>query len=333
MEKVSKMYSIKDASKGDVFEFTDMVVAKKTQLVYYTNVPLFLRNERDSYVLYKPVGMSIGFGIGDERILPNDLYIRRSDRVEGLQEAQVGFNVELKTALDRKDPKLVKKVLRTLMEESFSQSQNSEILEGIGETMDIILDEFVNDSEVMSQLVSVSDKDHTTVTHSVNMVPFSLCYGSYIGMSRKELKEIGLSALLHDVGKTDVATKILKADRKLTEEEFSDMRKHPLIGYTALNRCHFEYRGVAVVALQHHEKLDGSGYPDGATRFQISDLSKIICVIDCYEALTNDDRPYRNSIEGLEALKTIKRDVLDGKYDNDVFCNFVSSLMGMPLER
>jgi HD-GYP domain-containing protein (c-di-GMP phosphodiesterase class II) len=80
-----------------------------------------------------------------------------------------------------------------------------------------------------------------------------------------------------------------------------------------------------LAALQHHEKLDGRGYPNKLT--QISEVSQVIGFIDCYEALTNDDRPYRSAMDPLKALRLIKKDVEAGKFDKKIFEKFAYSLV------
>jgi HD-GYP domain-containing protein (c-di-GMP phosphodiesterase class II) len=111
----------------------------------------------------------------------------------------------------------------------------------------------------------------------------------------------------------------------LTDDEFAEMRRHTIYGYKILNECKFGNREIADCALNHHEKIDGSGYPNGKTR--ISQMSQIIGIIDCYEALTNDDRPYRNAMDAYEALsKIIMKDVNSGKYDKDLYAQLIKSL-------
>ena len=118
---------------------------------------------------------------------------------------------------------------------------------------------------------------------------------------------------------------LLITPRKLTDEEFEEIRKHTIFGYSILNDCKFGKREIADCALDHHEKIDGSGYPNGKTR--ITRTSQIIGMIDCYEALTNDDRPYRNSMEAFEALSTIiMKDVNSGKFDRQLYAQLIKSL-------
>ena len=92
-----------------------------------------------------------------------------------------------------------------------------------------------------------------------------------------------------------------------------------------LKHCRFSNPEIKLTALQHHEKLDGSGYPSGLT--QISKFAQIISILDCFEALTNDDRPYRDSMIPFKALDLIQKDVSEGKFAKDVYANFLYSLL------
>jgi HD-GYP domain-containing protein (c-di-GMP phosphodiesterase class II) len=136
---------------------------------------------------------------------------------------------------------------------------------------------------------------------------------------------MGLSALLHDVGKTKINTELLTAPRKLTQEEFEEIQQHTIRGFNILSGCQFDSKEIKLAALQHHEKLDGSGYPNHLT--QIPEVSQIIGFIDCYEALTNDDRPYRTAMDSFRALQMIKKDVEAGKFDKKIFEKFTNNLL------
>jgi putative nucleotidyltransferase with HDIG domain len=152
-----------------------------------------------------------------------------------------------------------------------------------------------------------------------------LGYAAYADYSLSQQKLMGLCALLHDVGKTKIHTDLLTSPKRLTDEEFVEMQRHSTMGFNILSNCKFESREIKLVALQHHEKLDGSGYPNKSK--QISEVSQIISFIDCYEALTSDDRPYRNSMDPLKALMLIKKDVEAGKFDKNIFEKFAYSLL------
>jgi HD-GYP domain-containing protein (c-di-GMP phosphodiesterase class II) len=103
------------------------------------------------------------------------------------------------------------------------------------------------------------------------------------------------------------------------------MKSHTTVGYNILRKCKFTDKDISFSALEHHEKLDGSGYPSNKTR--INQTAQIIGIIDCYEALTNDDRPYRKSMEAFSTLnQIIGEDVKSGKFSKDIYSAFVRSL-------
>ena len=149
------------------------------------------------------------------------------------------------------------------------------------------------------------------------------CFHAKFSLS--ETKKLGLSALLHDVGKTKVPTEILKAPRKLTNEEFEIMKSHPRIGNQIIRMKNMIGNDIALGALEHHEKLDGSGYPNGI--IDLSFVGQLLGIIDCYEALTNEDRPYRRARHPLDTLKLLKDDVEAGKFSRKLYEKFCYSLV------
>jgi putative nucleotidyltransferase with HDIG domain len=189
--------------------------------------------------------------------------------------------------------------------------------------MDILTD-YVKESSVLNRLLEVSSTDYSTIMHSINTMAFALKFGNQMEFSKPDIKVLGLASLLHDVGKTKIDLEILTASRKLTKQEFEEIQKHCTIGHEILKVCNFKYKEIRLAALEHHEKLDKSGYPTGKTK--LSYMSQIIGIIDCYEALTNDDRPYRSAMPPFDALNLIKKDVMSGKFDKSIFEKFTFSL-------
>ena len=103
------------------------------------------------------------------------------------------------------------------------------------------------------------------------------------------------------------------------------MKSHTIAGYRILSNCKFASPEIKLSALQHHEKIDGNGYPSGINR--ISKVAQIVSLADCYEALTSDDRPYRNALEPFKTLSIIKDDVVAGKFSRKIFEKFCYSLI------
>jgi len=302
----------------------EMIVARKSQLYFYVETALFSKADDDQFVLYKPAGKTLGDMRVNESRLPGELYMRRSDKLRGIQEAQKGFNKKLVANVQSGKPEEIKETLVNIVEETLMEPRSGS-LEGVSETVNILLSDYARESDVMRQLLDVSSKDYSTILHSINVMAFALAFASYVGMSESHTKALGIGALLHDVGKTKINQEILVAPRKLTDEEFEEMKSHTTIGYQILRECTFKDKNIVLAALEHHEKLDGSGYPGKKNR--ISEIAQILGIIDCYEALTNNDRPYRNAMAPVDALGLLKEDVIKGKFDKQIYEQFIYSLV------
>ena len=155
--------------------------------------------------------------------------------------------------------------------------------------------------------------------HSVSVALVATRIGLCIGLKNDEVNEIGLGALLHDIGKTKVPLEILNKPASLTDSEYQIIKQHPLIGAKILLECHSPPNVVSIV-LQHHERLNGSGYPFGLNEKSIRFESQIVAVADVFAALT-ENRPYGRVFNFSDALKII----IEGK--NHFFLpNLVESL-------
>jgi putative nucleotidyltransferase with HDIG domain len=300
-----------------------MIKARRSQLQFYRDIMLYTKGDDEQFVLYKPAGKTLGdMRISDDR-LPPELYMRKEDKLKGLQEAQKGFNKKLVSDVKSGDPTRVKETLVNIVEETLTEPRSGS-LEGVTETVDIMVSDFSRESDVVKQLLHVSSTDYSTILHSINVMAFALGFAFHLKLPDSQAKILGLGALLHDVGKTKINQEILRAPRKLTDEEFEEMKRHPVIGYQILQECKFDNKNIILGALEHHEKLDGSGYP--SRKQKISEVAQVLGIIDCYEALTNNDRPYRSAMTPLETLELLKKDVMSGKFDRNIFEKFVYSL-------
>ena len=146
--------------------------------------------------------------------------------------------------------------------------------------------------------------DDYTYFHSVNVAAISIVIGVSAGLSKKELYELGLGALLHDIGKVFVPKNILDKNSKLTPEEFSLVQKHSRLGNEYLSDMWDIPTESNLVVLTHHEKYDGSGYPYGLIEDKIHSYAKIVSIADVFDALTSD-RPYRKAMSPSEAMEYV----------------------------
>ncbi len=290
----------------------------------YTAVPLYYQTDDKKFSLYKPAGISVNERRVEKGLLPGRLYVKRQDKIKSVWELQKTLNRQLKEDLSSNRPENLKKTLINIVQESFAEPRGGS-LEGLSETANILVKETIKESDIVNNFLNVSYKNYTTVLHSINVMVLALGYAAYEKYSLAEKKILGLSALLHDVGKIKITAELFTAPKKLSDDEFKMMQTHTVLGYQILSNCKFGNPEIKLCALQHHEKLDGSGYPGGLKQF--SKQAQIIGLIDSYEALTNDDRPYRNVLAPLKALTILKDDVEQGKFDKKIFENFAYSLL------
>lgn len=299
------------------------IQVRESQINYYRKVPLYYKATRDSYALYKPSGALISeLRIRQEK--HPRLFIRQEDRVRAIQELQKGFNEHIAKNVSSGNVVEVKSTLCNLVEETLSEPRSG-TLKALAKTVDILVSGFSKQPDMIRTFATISLKDYTTVLHSVNVMALTIGFCFHEKFSLKETKKLGLSALLHDVGKTKVPSDILKAPRKLTNEEFEIMKSHPRIGSEIIRKKNNIGYEIALGALEHHEKLDGSGYPKGISN--LSFVGQLLGIIDCYEALTNEDRPYRRARYPLDTLKILKDDVEVGKFSRKLFEKFCYSLI------
>ena len=300
------------------------IKARKSQLQWYREVRLYTQVDDSKFVLYKPAGITLGEMRLNRGLHPDLLFINSEDKLKGLQEAQVAFNIMLEADIKADNTEKIKETLITIVNETLLEPRSGS-LEGVSDTVNILISDYAKENDIITKLIEISTTDYTTVLHSINVMTFSLAFALYQNYSRSNTKTLGLASLLHDVGKTKIPFSILSAPRKLTEKEFDIMKKHTNIGYQILKQCKFGIDEISIVARDHHERIDGSGYPNGNKN--VSKECQIVGLIDCYEALTNDDRPYRNAISGFDIFdKILKHEAINGKFDLDLCTLFIKSL-------
>ena len=187
------------------------------------------------------------------------------------------------------------------MEQSFTIEKAAKKFSSLIQSM---LKEMNDKKELLTLLADVYIYDEYVFTHSFNVTLYTLAIGMELKMEKSQLESLGLGAILHDVGKMLVPLEILQKQGKLTEEEFGEIQKHAEYGFYLIKSIFTVPLTVAHCAYQHHERLDGSGYPRGIQSDDIHYYGKIIAVADVFDAVTSN-RVYRLAMlphEGLEIL-------------------------------
>jgi diguanylate cyclase (GGDEF)-like protein/PAS domain S-box-containing protein len=161
----------------------------------------------------------------------------------------------------------------------------------------------VRSSIITSLEKTLYARSYETEEHAKRILDIAINVGHEMDLSASEFDELGLLALLHDIGKIGIPDSILTKPDKLTEEEWQEMKKHPEIG-CRIAQSSPELSHVANLILSHHERWDGKGYPLGLKGNQIPKLARIIAIIDAFDVMTHS-RPYKDAVSAAEAIKEI----------------------------
>lgn len=170
---------------------------------------------------------------------------------------------------------------------------------------DQVVDACEREDELKGQLLSLVQHDGETFTHVTNVCAFALVLALGMGMrTRKSLMEVGTAALLHDLGKRRITTNVLRKPGALTAEEKRLIVEHPRLGFEELCARSDLTAGQLLMVYQHHEKLDGTGYPVRLAGTEIHWMGRLCAVVDVFDALTSR-RAYRKPLPAQEALDFI----------------------------
>lgn len=184
--------------------------------------------------------------------------------------------------------------------------------------VDQIIEELLSNRSTMIGIAGLKSHDEYTYLHSVHVCVMAVMMGISMGFPRPRVQELGLGAILHDIGKIFIPLEVLNKPEALNEREWDLIKNHTWEGFNLMRRSEQVSLLSAHVALQHHERMDGSGYPRRLTKDDIHDYAQITAVADIFDALVSD-RPYRVGFSNQEALDILEeyRDVqLNGSMIN-----------------
>ena len=203
-------------------------------------------------------------------------------------------------------------------------NQEKKYFNSINEIAEEILENVLSNKNVLLSLVDIKSMDNYTYSHCVNVAVISIILGISLNLSKKKLTYLCIGALIHDIGKSFIPKEILQKPDKLTPEEFEIIKCHPRYGYEFLGNSFNLSSHIKLIVLQHHERFDGLGYPNGIIGNKISYLARIVSIADVYDALTSD-RPYKRAMcpsDALEYLMSNAGTLFD--YDMiNIFCKIV----------
>ena len=153
--------------------------ARKSILQYYRKIPLYVKTTEDRFTLYKNAGTTLNEMRVGEGLHPEKLYIKQSDKIDGIQEVQKVFNRKLEQDIQSGNPEKVRATIVRIMEETLTEPRSGS-LEGLSSTVNVLVNEYAGETDVIKNLMAISSKDYTIVLHSVNVMALVLEYASYL---------------------------------------------------------------------------------------------------------------------------------------------------------
>ena len=186
----------------------------------------------------------------------------------------------------------------------YSNTEEGNFKEASDNIASQLMDAIFENEAIAVDVDMLKVSDEYTFKHSVDVATMSMIIGRQYGLDKKEIRDIGIAGLLHDVGKSKIPNSLLNKPGRLDENEFELMKQHSLFGFQILKEKHEFDETIMRGVLQHHEKIDGSGYPLGVSREKIHPYARILAVADIYDALVTE-RPYKSAFSGREAVEMI----------------------------
>jgi len=243
----------------------------------------------------------------------DDIQMLRRHQIEyvdiAMRENFEGFiqrNPQLELIAQEVQPKYDSAVtgMKNLFEQVMNEGQIDERV--VDENYEPLVEHFLQERDVVSLLLSLNSQDEYTYHHSVQVSMISYYIARWIGLSDEQSLLVGKAGYLHDIGKGQINLDILNKPSKLTDEEFQIMKQHTTLGHNIITRSIIGGKEIGLVALQHHERLNGSGYPNGISGNQLHPMSKIVAVADVYSAMISS-RVYQKKKDLLYVLRELHK--------------------------
>jgi len=259
----------------------------------------------------------------------DEFSLKKSTAAKGLPAApgagstkDTGVSVEDEFDAAKEVHSLASEAISTLFEEIRlgAEVDGGKVKQAVNGCVDSIL----RNPDASVWLTRIQAKHEATAQHSLNVAALSIVMAKAANMSQREMEDVGVCGMLHDVGKTSISTEVLSKTGKLTAEEMIEMRKHTRYGRDVLLSTKSVMSGAADVAHSHHEREDGKGYPRKLTSDSIPVFAKIVSIAEAYDTMTTK-QTYKEAVSPSEALQELYS--LRGKqFDEDMVIKFIDAI-------
>ncbi len=285
---------------------------------------------REGMINARPIYTSRDFMLLDEGVVIKKCYLERL--------SELGINsIYIRDDLGDKETihDIVRSELRTDSHIAIDRIMNNicyfdeNEAEGIKNIIANLVDNLLETDDILANLCEIRAIDDYTYGHSVNVSILSIITAISLGYNKDKLIDLGIGALLHDIGKSKVCPDILNKPSRLNQSEYEQIKKHTIYGYEILYKLKNISPDAKIIALSHHERYDGNGYPHNLKGDQIHEFARIVSIADVYDALTNN-RVYKRKIGADEALDYITS-VSGSQFDDKMVRKFLSNIARYPV--
>lgn len=301
----------------------DFIPVKKSQISLFKSFPLFYFSKENEPILYKKEGKRLKAPRIKGEQFP-DLFIRASDREHASHALYKTMNAHLAETVFSQGIVPIRQALTTLVQEALEGPLN---VSGkmLPETIEILFQGYSQNKILVDSLAKLSTSADKLVEHTVNILALTMQFCTFHHYTEAKAKMLGVSAILHDIGCTQLASEINNTRAKLSDSQFEEFQTHTVKGYRIIKETTCFEPEIAMIALAHHEKLDGSGYPKGIA--DISEDTELIGLINSYEPLAyRGTSRHEDPQKPFGSLQILKNEVMKGKYSKQLFVNFCSCL-------
>ena len=248
------------------------------------------------------------------------------DNIEQMITPEAKKHIE---RLHKDDPAKVKLSVAEGIQYIYANTESEKLSDTADSIASNLMDAINANNAIAIDISTLKTSDEYTFKHSVDVATMAMIIGKQQCLPDKQIYELGVSGLLHDIGKTKVPASILNKPARLTDEEFAVMKQHSVFGYHMLQERNEFNNDICMAVLQHHEKINGNGYPLGFDAPRITPYARILAVADIYDALVTE-RPYKKAFSQKDAIELIMS--MTEELDIKAMKSFLESIILYPVD-
>ncbi|OHD97735.1 MAG: phosphohydrolase [Sulfurimonas sp. RIFCSPHIGHO2_12_FULL_36_9] len=267
-----------------------------------------LIKKEDGYIIIIEAGTVLSENLYDKLKKQEGLYIAKKDEEKQILSCEsLKYYIRHNKDNIQKRVQLLYDVNSQLFDIYLSNKDNKINLECVELIVKSIIYLIKYDEIFIRNTMPYFINENMLKNHSLHVAIYALTLGNALKFKDEQLLQLGTAALLHDVGFKKIDAAIINKETPLSPQENKLVQKHPLYSVEIIKQNHIHDPYIIAAVMHHHERYDGTGYPEGRTRKEISDFASILAICDVFDALTNS-RPHRKNFTSFNALKMMMRD-------------------------